>query len=159
MKLRACVHSTAPKYDRKSSSNVCEKKGSVTYTTPATSSAVFDPSTLFPPLPSHPLSLSLFPLPLLLSSPRQRTLQELQSAFQSALALLDEETREDMGYELEDLNVIMTKLVCSEATVTKLFLIRVEHACEGSLYDVCRLCRERRTLLTPSLSLPQYHSF
>lgn len=77
------------------------------------------PKYLFTPPTLRPLSLlQCYPHPDPFHSPshypylylRDRTLKELQEAFQAGLAAMDELSREDMGYELEDLNAFMTKL-------------------------------------------------
>lgn len=58
--------------------------------------------------------------------PKDRTLKELQDAFQAGLAALDDLAREDMGFELEDLNGVMTKLNMSAKQRFNMFVDFVE---------------------------------
>jgi len=59
--------------------------------------------------------------------PKDRTLKDLQEAFQAGLAALDELAREDMGYELEDINGIMTTLNLTAKQRFNMFVEFVEN--------------------------------
>eukprot|EP01125_Pyxidicula_operculata_P020253 TRINITY_DN7459_c0_g1_i1.p1 TRINITY_DN7459_c0_g1~~TRINITY_DN7459_c0_g1_i1.p1 ORF type:complete len:757 (-),score=190.64 TRINITY_DN7459_c0_g1_i1:161-2431(-) len=58
--------------------------------------------------------------------PKDRSLQELQEAFQRSIGLLSPDERDDLGFELEDLNFLMNKLAIPTKDRFNLFVTLVE---------------------------------
>jgi len=65
--------------------------------------------------------------------PKERTLMELQEAFKAGLAALNETAREDMGFELDDLNLVMGKMKMPSKMRFNMFVDFVENKIDPGL--------------------------